>query len=249
MLRFGRRCETERRLDADHRPRAILRQMQQAGVGGQSGTRGAGSRRGRLFVISAPSGAGKTSLVRALLARDQALRLSISHTTRKPRPNEVEGREYFFVSVPEFEALVDRGAFLEHARVFDNRYGTSRETVERLLAAGTDVVLEIDWQGARQVRAALPESVTIFLLPPSRRALEERLTQRQTDSAEVIARRLRDAVGDMGHFNEFDYVVVNDRFERAVEELASILAGDGNALRSNRASLRPLIAELLGDTG
>jgi len=202
-----------------------------------------------LFVISAPSGAGKTSLVRALLARDQALRLSISHTTRKPRPNEVEGREYFFVSLAEFEALVDRGAFLEHARVFDNRYGTSRETVERLLAAGTDVVLEIDWQGARQVRAALPESVTIFLLPPSRRALEERLTQRQTDSAEVIARRLRDAVGDMGHFNEFDYVVVNDRFERAVEELASILAGHGNALRSSRASLRPLIAELLGDTG
>ncbi len=205
------------------------------------------SRRGRLFVIAAPSGAGKTSLVRELLARDPALRLSISHTTRKPRPNEVPGREYFFVSVPEFERLAARGAFLEHARVFDNHYGTSRETVERLLAAGTDVVLEIDWQGAQQVRAALPESVTSFILPPSRRALEERLTQRQTDSAEVIARRLRDAVSDMGHFSEFDYVVVNDRFEQTLAELESILAGRGDALRRDRASLRPLLRELLSD--
>jgi guanylate kinase len=207
------------------------------------------SRRGRLFVISAPSGAGKTSLVKELLARDPALRLSISHTTRKPRPQEAQGREYFFVSVPEFEALVARGAFLEHARVFDNYYGTSRETVERLLASGTNVVLEIDWQGAQQVRAALTESVTIFILPPSRRALEERLTQRRTDSAEVIARRLRDAVGDMGHFSEFDYVVVNDRFEQALAELESILAGHGDALRRDRPSLRPLIAELLSGTG
>jgi guanylate kinase len=205
------------------------------------------SGRGRLFVISAPSGAGKTSLVKALLARDPALRLSISHTTRKPRPQELDGREYFFVSVPEFEALVARGAFLEHARVFDNYYGTSRETVERLLAAGTDVVLEIDWQGAQQVRAALPESVTVFLLPPSRRALEERLTQRQTDSAEVIARRLRDAVGDMRHFSEFDYVVVNDRFEQAIAELQSIFAGRGDALRRDRSALQPLLAELLSD--
>lgn len=204
------------------------------------------SRRGRLFVISAPSGAGKTSLVKSLLARAPALRLSISHTTRKPRPQESEGREYFFVSVPAFEALVARGAFLEHARVFDHYYGTSRERVEQLLAAGNDVVLEIDWQGARQIRAALPESITIFILPPSRRALEERLTRRQTDSADVIARRLRDAVGDMGHYGEFDYVVVNDRFEQAVEDLESILAGRGAALRRDRDSLRPLIAELLG---
>lgn len=203
-------------------------------------------RRGRLFVISAPSGAGKTTLVKALLARDPALRLSVSHTTRKPRPQEVDGREYHFVSVPQFESLVARGAFLEHARVFDNYYGTSRETVERLLAAGTDVVLEIDWQGAQQVRAALPESVTIFVLPPSRRALEERLTKRRTDSAEIISRRLRDAVSDMAHFNEFDYVVVNDRFEQAVEDLESILAGRGGALRRDRAALHPLLAELLG---
>ena len=206
------------------------------------------ARRGRLFVISAPSGAGKTSLVKALLARNSSLAVSISHTTRRARPQEQEGREYHFVSPERFRELVARGAFLEHAQVFDNYYGTSREAVERLLAAGTDVVLEIDWQGARQVRAALPESVTIFILPPSRRALEERLTQRQTDSAEVIARRLRDAVSDMGHFNEFDYVVVNDRFEHTVEELESILAGHGEALKRDRAALRPLLAELLGNT-
>lgn len=222
--------------------------MQPTGVEAQGGRQSrAGSGRGRLFVISAPSGAGKTSLVKALLARNPTLAVSISHTTREPRPQEQEGREYHFVSPESFRDLVARGAFLEHARVFDNYYGTSREAVERLLAAGSDVVLEIDWQGARQVRAALPESITIFILPPSRRALEERLTQRQTDSAEVIARRLRDAVSDMGHFNEFDYVVVNDRFAHTVEELESILAGRGEMLKRDRAALRPLLAELLGN--
>jgi guanylate kinase len=204
-------------------------------------------KRGRLFVISAPSGAGKTSLVKALLERDPALRVSISHTTRKPRPHEVHGREYYFVSPREFSDLVAHGAFLEHAQVFDNDYGTGRETVERFLAAGTDVVLEIDWQGARQVRAALPECITIFILPPSRGALENRLTQRRTDSAEVIARRLRDAVDDMRHWSEFDYVVVNDRFDEAVNDLAAIVAGRGEPLRKDRESLRPLLRELLGE--
>ncbi len=197
-------------------------------------------------MISAPSGAGKTSLVRALLERDPALRVSISHTTRKPRPHEVPGREYYFVSIEEFRALVARGAFLEHAQVFDNFYGTGREAVERLLAAGTDVILEIDWQGARQVRAALPECISIFILPPSLGALEDRLTRRQTDSAEVIARRLRDAVDDMRHSTEFDYVVVNDRFEEAVSHLAAIVAGHGESLRKDRESIRPLLRELLG---
>lgn len=207
------------------------------------------SRRGRLFVISAPSGAGKTSLVKALLERDPELALSISHTTRRPRPHETDGREYHFVSVPQFEQLAARGAFLEHARVFDNYYGTSRDTVERLLGAGTDVVLEIDWQGAQQVRSALPECVTVFILPPSRRALEERLTGRQTDSPEIIARRLSDAVGDMRHYSEFDYVVVNDRFEQAVQDLQSIVTGRGEPLRRDRASLEPLLRELLAGEG
>lgn len=218
-------------------------------AGDTPGVKGSRPRRGRLFVISAPSGAGKTSLVKALLERNPALRVSVSHTTRKPRPHEAHGREYYFVSIEEFRDLVARGAFLEHAQVFDNYYGTGRETVERLLAAGTNVVLEIDWQGARQVRAALPECITIFILPPSRGALEERLTQRRTDSAEVIARRLRDAVGDMRHASEFDYVVVNDRFDAAVDDLGAIIAGHGEALHKDREAIRPLLRELLGGEG
>ena len=201
--------------------------------------------RGRLFVISAPSGAGKTSLVKALLERHPRLQLSVSHTTRKPRPSETPGREYHFISVEDFRALRERGAFLESAQVFDNFYGTGRETVERLLVAGSDVVLEIDWQGARQVRAAMPECATIFILPPSRAALAERLRKRQTDSAEVIARRLRDAVGDMSHWSEFDYVVVNDDFERATGDLGRIVTGSGEDLRAQRAGLRPLVDALL----
>jgi guanylate kinase len=203
------------------------------------------ARRGRLFVISAPSGAGKTSLVKALLARHPELKVSVSHTTRKPRTHEVDGREYHFVSLAEFRELIAQGQFLEHAQVFDHYYGTGRQTVEKLLAAGTDVVLEIDWQGARQVRKAAPECITIFILPPSRAALQERLERRQTDTPETIARRLRDAVGDMRHSSEFDYIVVNDRFEQAIEELASIVAGRGEALRKDRESIRPLLRELL----
>jgi len=205
----------------------------------------AGTRRGRLFVISAPSGAGKTSLVKALLQRNPALRLSISHTTRKARPSEQPGREYYFVTVEEFRALAGRGAFLESAQVFDNYYGTGRQTVENLLAQGSDVILEIDWQGARQVRAALPECTSVFVLPPSRGALEQRLRSRQTDSDEVIARRLRDAAGDMSHALEFDYVVVNDDFERAVADLERIVAGRGADLVAARASLKPLLHQLL----
>lgn len=203
------------------------------------------ARRGRLFVISAPSGAGKTSLVKALLAREPALRLSVSHTTRTPRPHELHGREYYFVSLAEFRELISRGEFLEHAPVFDNCYGTSRQTVEKSLASGTDVVLEIDWQGAQQVRKAMPGCITIFVLPPSRQALQERLEGRQTDSQQVIARRLRDAVSDMGHAREFDYIVVNDRFEQAVDDLAAVVGGRGETLRQDRESIRPLLRELL----
>jgi guanylate kinase len=200
---------------------------------------------GQLFVIAAPSGAGKTSLVKALLARHPELHVSVSHTTRKRRPNEEEGREYYFVSVPQFEELVAAGQFLEHARVFDNLYGTGRKPVAEQLARGHNVVLEIDWQGARQVRRAMPECSTIFILPPSREALESRLRNRATDSDEVIARRLRDAVGDMSHWNEFDYVVVNDDFERAVGDLGRIVAGDGEDLRAQRPGLQPLLTALL----
>lgn len=202
-------------------------------------------KRGRLFVITAPSGAGKTSLVNALLASAPNLRLSVSHTTRPRRPTESDGREYHFVSVPQFEALITQGQFLEHARVFDNCYGTSGAFVEQQLKAGHDVLLEIDWNGAAQVRHALPSCVSVFILPPSRRALAERLAKRATDSAEVIARRLRDAAGDMSHYREFDYVVVNDDFAQALEDLRRIVAGHAEDLRSERPQLRALLAELL----
>jgi guanylate kinase len=201
--------------------------------------------RGQLFVIAAPSGAGKTSLVKALLARRPQLRLSVSHTTRAPRPNELEGREYFFVPVEEFRELVARRAFLEHAQVFDNHYGTGRAAVEADLANGRSVILEIDWQGARQVRASLPECVSIFILPPSRGALEKRLRERKTESDAAIARRLRDAVGDMAHWKEFDYAVVNDDFARALEELSRIVDSQGGQLRADRPALTPLLAQLL----
>ena len=210
-----------------------------------SSTTPAPSRRGRLFVIAAPSGAGKTSLVKALLQRKPELHVSISHTTRPRRPSEEHGREYYFVSVPEFQELVARNQFLEHAQVFDNYYGTGREPVERQLAQGRDVILEIDWQGARQVREAMPDCCTIFILPPSRQALEERLRNRKTDSEGVIARRLRDAVGDMSHWQEFDYVVVNEDFDRAADDLVRIFEGRGEDLRASRPELRPLIETLL----
>jgi guanylate kinase len=202
-------------------------------------------KRGRLFVISAPSGAGKTSLVKKLLEDDPQLQLSVSHTTRKRRPTEAEGREYHFVSVAQFRQLEARGEFLEHARVFDNFYGTSRAFVEQQLTAGRDVLLEIDWQGAQQVRARMPQCVSVFILPPSRAALAQRLTRRATDTPQVIVRRLADATGDMAHYGEFDYVVVNDDFAQAVADLQRIIAGAGEELRSDRASLAPLLAELL----
>ena len=200
---------------------------------------------GRLIVISAPSGAGKTSLVKKLLEDDPRLELSISSTTRKRRPTETEGREYHFVTVAKFKSLETSGEVLESARVFDNFYGTSRGFVGKRLEAGRDVVLEIDWQGARQVRARMPQCVSIFVLPPSRAALAERLARRATDSAEVIARRLADAAADMSHYREFDYVVVNDDFAQAVADLERIIAGAGAELASNRAALAPLLEELL----
>lgn len=203
------------------------------------------SRRGSLFVIAAPSGAGKTSLVKAALERDPSLRVSISHTTRKPRPHEVSGEHYHFIGVDEFRRLRDAGEFLEHAQVFDNFYGTGRAQVEALREAGHDVILEIDWQGAQQVRRAQPDAHTVFILPPSRRELEARLRNRKTDSEEVIARRLRDSIADMSHFAEFDSVIVNQDFEDAVGQLLQVLRGSRD-FSSRRPSLQPLASALLG---
>ena len=195
-------------------------------------------------MIAAPSGAGKTSLVRALMEREPGLRFSISYTTRKQRPTEQHGRDYFFVGRDEFERMVAHGEFLEHARVFDNDYGTARRQVEAALAAGQDLILEIDWQGAAQIRAALPECISIFILPPSRPELERRLRGRGTDAEEVIRRRLRDAASDMTRWREFDHVVVNDDFDGALGELQDIVAGRGEGTRRDRPGLAELAAGL-----
>ena len=202
---------------------------------------------GRLVVLAAPSGAGKTTLVRALLERVPNLRFSISYTTRRPRPKERDGVDYFFVDRERFDAMVRRGEFLEHAQVFDHWYGTSRAHVEELLAAGASVLLEIDWQGARQVRARAPDAVTVFILPPCVAALESRLTQRGSDPPEVIARRLRDSVADMTHWNEFGYVVVNDDLERAADDLAEIVSGRGDRHRSDAPGVVKRVAEVFED--
>jgi len=202
------------------------------------------SRRGSLFVIAAPSGAGKTSLVKEVLKRDPALKVSISHTTRKQRPTEVPGRDYHFITVDEFNRLKAADEFLENAQVFANFYGTGRTQVEALRNAGHNVILEIDWQGAQQVRKAQPDCVTVFILPPSRRELEARLRNRKTDSEEVIARRLRDSIADMSHYAEFDRVIVNDKFEDAVGQLMQILGGEPG-YEANRPALQPLLADLL----
>jgi guanylate kinase len=201
--------------------------------------------RGNLYVIAAPSGAGKTSLVKALMEGDPALRFSVSYTTRAPRPTEVDGVDYHFVTAERFARMVAAGEFLEHAQVFDHCYGTALATVQGALAQGTRLLLEIDWQGAQQVRAKLPEAQTIFILPPSRASLEQRLHARSTDSAAVIRRRLQDSVGDLAHWKEFDYVVINDQFDEALAGLRAVVTGRGEELRANRPAVSRLAAELL----
>ena len=178
---------------------------------------------GTLFVVTAPSGAGKTTLVRNLLARDPQLQLSISYTTRAPRAGEQDGREYHFVDVPTFRELRDRGEFIEWAEVHGNYYGTSKLWLKAQLAAGNDTLLEIDWQGAQQVRKFFPAAVGIFILPPSVEDLENRLRGRNTDSDEVISRRLLGARGEMRHVAEFDYVIINNQLQAAIDDLVAVV--------------------------
>ena len=179
-------------------------------------------RKGVLYIVSAPSGAGKTSLVKALLKADPAIRLSVSYTTREPRPGETDGRDYHFVSRKRFEMMLADGEFLEHAAVYGNFYGTSKGSISRDLNAGHDVLLEIDWQGAAQVKQHFPEAASVFILPPSFSALRTRLKGRGQDSEEVIERRLAAAAHDVAHADEFDYIIVNDDFDHALEELIAI---------------------------
>jgi guanylate kinase len=200
---------------------------------------------GRLYVVAAPSGAGKTSLVKALMEREPRIQFSVSYTTRHPRPNEIPGRDYHFVSHERFQEMLANHEFLEHAQVFDNCYGTGVRTVEEALSNGEQLLLEIDWQGARQVRARIPEAVSIFILPPSRVALEQRLKGRSTDSDEVIQRRLRDAAHDLDHWREFDYAVINDRFEQAIEDLRAIVENRGGHLQAARPEVVQLAARLV----
>jgi guanylate kinase len=202
-------------------------------------------KRGHLFVVAAPSGAGKTSLLKALMSRRPGLSFSVSCTTRKPRPNENDGRDYHFISRKDFESLVAKDEFIEHANVFGNLYGTRRSVVEAALKEGRDLVLEIDWQGARQVREALPEAVQVFILPPSRLELEARLRKRASDNEEAIVRRLDESINEMSRWRDFDYVVVNHEFEQALAELEAIFDGKGEASRSDRPGLEAEVQSLL----
>lgn len=201
--------------------------------------------KGTLYIISAPSGAGKTSLVRELVATSQDVTVSVSHTTRAIRPGEVEGQDYYFVDQEAFLSMAGHSAFLEHAKVFDNYYGTSQQHVERLLLNGQDVILEIDWQGARQVRRLIEDSQSIFIVPPSLEALRQRLEGRGQDDESIINRRMQDAVNEMSHYAEFDYLVVNDDFDQALQELRSII--QANRLRQLRQErkLEHLLIDLL----
>jgi len=181
---------------------------------------------GLLFIVSSPSGGGKTSLVKALLEAEPAVRLSVSYTTRAPRPGEVDGRDYHFVTVPEFERMLEAGEFLESAIIYGNHYGTSQNWIERERAEGRDVLLEIDWQGAQQVRRLMRQVVSIFILPPSPEVLETRLRGRRQDSEEVVARRLAAAREEIGHVSEYEYVIINDDFDRAALDLRSIIRAE-----------------------
>lgn len=200
---------------------------------------------GTLYIVSAPSGAGKTSLIKALLERLSGVSVSISHTTRQPRPGEQNAVDYHFVSLEKFTAMVEAGDFLEHARVFDNYYGTSKSAVQAQLEQGDDVILEIDWQGAGQVRESFPGAVGVFILPPSQAVLRERLTARGQDDEKVISRRMRDAVSEMSHYAEYQYLIINDDFNEALDNLAAIFKAGRLGLVHQRHRYARLLDELL----
>lgn len=199
---------------------------------------------GNLFVVCAPSGAGKTSLVRALLEREPGTRLSVSHTTRARRPGEEDGKDYHFVSRAQFDEMVGRGEFLESAEVHGNLYGTSELWVRQQRAEGADIILEIDWQGARQVRRLMPDAIGVFILPPSAEALRQRLYDRRQDAPEVIEARLRAARGEIAHVDEFDYVIINSEFSEAVEDLVAIVRSARLRLGQQAERYRELINSL-----
>lgn len=201
--------------------------------------------KGTLYIVSAPSGAGKTSLVKALLEQDSQVRVSVSHTTRVARLGEQDGVNYNFITMEQFDGLIAYDLFLEYAEVFTNKYGTSRVWVENELNCGTDVILEIDWQGAQQVRALMPDAVSIFILPPSKDELRKRLTGRGQDGAEVIDLRMSQAVNEMSHYSEFDYVVINDVFSEALSDLQSIFTTQRLKLVVQQARYVNLLDELL----
>ncbi|MAB62032.1 MAG: guanylate kinase [Pseudoalteromonas sp.] len=201
--------------------------------------------RGNLFILSAPSGAGKSSLIGALLKKHSDMKVSVSHTTRSPRPGEENGVHYHFVSVDEFKALIEKNDFFEWAQVFDNYYGTSKQAIESQLAAGIDVFLDIDWQGAQQIRKLVDDVETIFILPPSKEELESRLNNRGQDSAEVIAGRMAKAQSETSHYNEYDYVVVNDDFDTALKEIETIVMAKRLSLKSQTVRHQALLENLL----
>ncbi len=200
---------------------------------------------GHLYIISAPSGAGKTSMVTELLKQCVDIRLSVSHTTRPPRPKETEGIHYHFIPDQRFSQMVEEHQFVEHADVFDHRYGTAKSSVEKQLALGLDVILEIDWQGARQVRSAFPRSKSIFILPPSKQALLERLKKRGQDSDETIRRRMSEAETEMSHFDEFDYLLINDIFNHSVAQLISIIDSNRLCLSIQQKKYSQILRQLL----
>lgn len=200
---------------------------------------------GTLFTVSAPSGAGKTSLVNALLARDNSIKVSISHTTRSKRPGEEDGRDYHFVDKEAFQHMAASGEFLEHAEVFGNYYGTSKSAVEAVLAQGNDIILEIDWQGAQQVRELMPDSQSIFILPPSVEALRERLQGRGQDDEAVIEQRMQQAISEISHYTESQWLVINDDFERALQELHNVITTQRLATTKQQQKHHTLLDDLL----